>query len=172
VILDEVALICLVALAEIVSAYGGNIPPGHDDKAAVCLEVGRAADELELPVSVAVSVALEESRFTRSLKSKAGAMGPLQIIPRYHCPDAMGEHKPHARKGQLAGCDLIVDGLKALRWFWLEYGEGDWSLGLAHYNSGEKVYASSRAYARRIMKRANRMDEQVGAIMEAQANAR
>lgn len=171
-ILDEVALVCLVALAEIVSAYGGHLPPGHDDKAAVCLEVGRAAEELELPVALAVSVALEESRFTRQLRSKAGAMGPLQIIPRYHCPDAMGAHKPHARAGQLAGCDLIVDGLKALRWFWLEYGEGDWSKGLAHYNSGEKIYASSRAYAQRIMRRAHRLDEQVSAIMAAHAEAR
>ena len=135
-ILDEVALVCLVALAEIVSAYGGHLPPGHDDKAAVCLEVGRAADELELPVALAVSVALEESRFTRQLKSKAGAMGPLQIIPRYHCPDAMGQHKPHARAG------------------------------------GEKIYASSRAYARRIMRRAHRLDEQVSAIMAAHAEAR
>jgi len=166
-ILDNVALVCLLALGEIVSAYGGNIPPGYEDRAAVCLEVGRAADELELPVEIAVSVALEESRFMRELKSKAGARGPLQIIPRYHCPNPEGAHKPHERRGRLAGCDLVIDGVKALRWFWIEYGEGDWSRGLAHYNSGEKVYPSSRAYARRIMKRAWRWGDQLAGLMKA-----
>ena len=69
--------------------------------------------------------------------------------------------------GVLAGCDLILDGVKALRWFWATY-EHDWGLALAHYNSGEKIYASSRAYARRIMRRAERIDEQV-AVIQAQA---
>lgn len=169
-IIGEIALVCLLALGEIVSAYGGNIPPGYDDRAAVCMEVGRVADELELPVSLVVSVALEESRFVRNLKSKAGARGPLQIIPRYHCPDSMGRHRPHKRRGVLAGCDLITDGVKALRWFWSTY-EYDWSRALAHYNSGEKIYNSSRAYARRILRRAERIDEQI-AVIQAQAAGR
>ena len=167
-IIGEIALVCLLALGEIVSAYGGNIPPGHEDRAAVCMEVGRTADNLDMPVSLVVSVALEESRFLRDLKSKAGARGPLQIIPRYHCPTATGEHKPHERRGVLAGCDLITDGVKALRWFWTTY-EHDWSLALAHYNSGEKIYGSSRAYARRIMRRAARIDDQIAMIQAQEA---
>ena len=166
-IIGEVALVCLLALGEIVGAYGGNIPPGHDDRAAVCMEVGKVAEDLELPVALVVSVALEESRFVRDLKSKAGARGPMQIIPRYHCPDPMGRHRPHKRAGVIAGCDLILDGVKALRWFWATY-EHDWGLALAHYNSGEKIYASSRAYARRIMRRADRIDEQI-AVIQAQS---
>jgi hypothetical protein len=117
-ILDEIALICLLAMAEMVGSYGGNIPPGHDEKVVVCLEVARAAEDLELPVSLVVSVAYEESKFERDLTSKAGARGPLQIIPRYHCPGPEGEHKPHERQGTLEGCDLVRDGVKALGWFW------------------------------------------------------
>ena len=166
-VIGEIALVCLLALGEIVSAYGGNIPPGYDDRAAVCMEVGKVAEDLELPVALVVSVALEESRFIRDLKSKAGARGPMQIIPRYHCPNPMGEHKPHERRGVLSGCDLIEDGVKALRWFWMTY-EHDWARALANYNSGETIYNSSRAYARRIMRRADRIDEQI-AVIQAQA---
>mgnify|MGYP003151979955 FL=1 len=167
-ILDEMALICLLAMAEMVASYGGNIPPGHDDKAVVCLEVARTAEDLELPVALVVSVAYEESKFTKDLTSKAGARGPLQIIPRYHCPTPEGEHKPHERRGTLQGCDLVRDGVKALAWFWGRY-DHDWAQALAHYNSGEKVYASSRAYARRVQRRARRINRQLNAIYTAEA---
>tara|TARA_R110000851_G_scaffold140684_2_gene278123 strand:- start:2364 stop:2876 length:513 start_codon:yes stop_codon:yes gene_type:complete len=167
-ILDEIALICLLAMAEMVSSYGGNIPPGHDEKAVVCLEVARAADDMELPIALVVSVAYEESKFERELTSKAGAKGPLQIIPRYHCPSPEGEHKPHKRRGTLQGCDLVRDGVKAVKWFWETY-DFDWPRALAHYNSGEKVYSSSRAYARRIQRRARRINRQLNAIYTAEA---
>lgn len=167
-ILDEVALICLLAMAEMVGSYGGNIPPAHDQKTAVCLEVARAADDMELPIALVVSVAYEESKFTTDLKSKAGAVGPLQIIPRYHCPTPEGQHEPHKRRGTIKGCDLVRDGVKALSWFWKQY-DYDWPSALAHYNSGERVYASSRAYSRRVQRRARRINRQLNAIYSAEA---
>ena len=91
-ILDEIALICLLAMAEMVGSYGGHLPPTHDEKIGVCLDVARAAEDEELPVALVVSVAYEESKFTMDLQSKAGAVGPLQIIPRYHCPTPEGQH--------------------------------------------------------------------------------
>jgi len=167
-ILDEIALICLLAMAEMVGAFGGNIPPQFDERVGVCLEVARAAENEELMVSIVVSVALEESAFQRKLRSKAGAMGPLQIIPRYHCPNAQGEHKPHERRGTLQGCDLVKDGVKAVGWFWRTY-DHDWQRALAHYNSGTKIYNSSRAYARRVMRRSKRIERQLDAIMRAES---
>ena len=115
-----------------------------------------------------VSVAYEESKFTRDLTSKAGAVGPMQIIPRYHCPNSEGEHKPHKRQGVRKGCDLVRDGVKALAWFWATY-DHDWPTALAHYNSGEKIFASSRAYARRVQRRARRINRQLNAIYTAEA---
>jgi hypothetical protein len=170
-VLEEIALICMLAMAEMVGSYGGNIPPGHDEKIAVCLEVAAAADEMEMPISLVVAVAYEESKFTRQLKSKAGAVGPMQIIPAYHCPSPEGEHKPHERRGTIKGCDLVADGVRALHWFWRTY-DFDWPDALAHYNSGEKIYASSRAYARRIQRRARRINAQLTAVYRAESNRR
>ena len=125
-IVDEVVLICALAMAELVAAYGGNVPqkpPTYQQRFDVCVEVGRVADDLDLPVTLAVAVAQEESAFTWPV-SKVGAMGPLQIIPRYHCPGVDGVTAPSARKGQRAGCDLVDAGVKALLWFYARYGGG------------------------------------------------
>ena len=167
-ILDEVALICLLALAEMVASYGGNMPPKYEARLATCLDVAREAETAEIPVSLAVSVAYEESSFLDGLVSKVGARGPLQIIPRYHCPNAKGEHKPHERAGRLDKCDLVVDGVRALKWFWTTYDK-DWPLALAHYSSGEKIYPSSRGYARRVIRRSHRLDDQLNILMALEA---
>lgn len=168
-ILDEVALVCMLAMAEMVAGYGGNIPPGYDDKVSVCLEVARAAENEDLPVSIVVSVAYEESAFNRDLESKVGAVGPLQIIPRYHCPNSNGETDPHKRQGRLSGCDLIRDGVKALKWFWESYHQ-NWAVSLAHYNSGTKIFPSSRAYSKRVRRRAKRIDRQIKSTLSAWLN--
>ena len=144
-ILQEAALICILALAEMVAGFG-HIPPQYDERLRTCIDIARTADEHELPVALVVALAHEESRFVADIVSKAGARGPLQIIPRYFCPNAQGELAPHKRAGRLEGCDLIVDGVKAVKWFWVTY-DNDWSAALCHYNSGEKCFARSRGYA-------------------------
>lgn len=163
-ILDEVVLICGLMLAEMVAGYGGHIPPGYDQKMEVCVEVGRAAEEVEeVPLGLALAVAYEESNFTKDLVSKAKAQGPLQIIPAYFCPDRNGHVLPHKRQGRLQGCDLVKDGIGALKWFLGEYG--DWKEALCHYNSGTKCYASSRGYSKRVRRRWARSERQMRSVL-------
>jgi len=172
-IVDEVVLVCVLAMAELVGAYGGNMPqkpPTYAERFDVCVAVGRKAAELEWDggglysaVTVAVAVAQEESAFTSPL-SKAGAMGPMQIIPRYHCPGPDGVVAPSKRRGVVEGCDLVDAGVKALRWFWLRY-DRDWSQALCHYNSGTKCGSGSRRYAKRVLRRHRRLEAQTQAAM-------
>ena len=110
----------------------------------------------------------KESLFRADPVRKAGARGPLQIIPRYFCPTADGELAPHKRAGRLEGCDLIVDGVKAVKWFWVTY-DNDWSAALCHYNSGEKCFARSRGYAKRVVRRWRRLERQLNALLAAEA---
>ena len=169
-ILSENALICLIALTEIVYAYGGHIGPrmDYETRLETCVEIATVADEEELPVSLIVSLAQEESGFTRDLVSKAGAHGPLQIIPRYHCPDTSGIVAPHKRRGQLKGCDLIADGVRAAGWFFREY-DHDWSEALCHWNSGSVCYRSSRSFAHRVIHRHRRIETQLRALLALEA---
>ena len=124
---------------------------------------------------LAVSVAIEESGLERGLVSKAGARGPLQIIPRYFCPSESGVVSPSKRQGVLYGCDLTYYGVKAIDWFLKEYeGEGK-DLGLrgalCHYNSGTHCNSSSRAYAQRVILRYRSFKAQVEARTEVETAA-
>lgn len=160
-IFDEVVFVCALALAEMSAAWGGHLPPQAPDRMDVCVEIGRSAEERHLPMVLAVSVAYEESKFDRKVVSRVGARGPLQIIPRYHCPSISGVVDPSKRKGVAKGCDLIKHGVGALAFFWRRYGEGGWDEALCHYNSGEKCVSASRQYAARVLKRTRLLEAQL-----------
>lgn len=162
--MDPNVILCALALTQTISAWGGNMPPDYDERLSTCVLVAEAAIEQDVPVYIAVAVAERESGFVTGLTSKAGARGPLQIIPRYHCPNPEGEHKPHERRGVLKGCDLVKDGIRALKWFWQDYGGGDWKIALCHYNSGEKCVSKARQYAHGVLKRSGILETQFNAI--------
>lgn len=52
----------------------------------VCESVRQYAKRYSVPESLAVAVASHESTFYPWAHSGAGAVGPMQVIPRYHCP--------------------------------------------------------------------------------------
>jgi len=168
--ITENALICLIAMSEIVYAFGGHIGPRmeYDARLETCVEIAAAAEEEDLPVSLVVSLAKEESGFTRALVSKAGAHGPLQIIPRYHCPSKHGVVAPHKRAGRLEGCDLITDGVRAVKWFRDTYAH-DWPKALCHWNSGTTCLRDARAFAHRVIHRHRRIETQLRALLTLEA---
>ncbi len=93
----------------------------------------------EPPLTLAI--AYEESRLKRDRVSKAGACGPMQVLPkfsRYSCREMQGDH----------GIDA---GLETLD-YWRRRSE-TLEQALAHYNGGNKPGRRARAYARRVMKR-------------------
>lgn len=164
-ILNDLAVVCALALAQLLTGYGGHLPTDYDARFDVCVEVAQAASDFapDLPITLVVAVAANESAFTSPV-SKAGARGPLQIMPQYFCPDKNGEVWPHKRRGRLQGCDLIRYGVHALQWFRDEY-QGDWAEALCHWNSGTKCYKSSRSFARKILRLHRLLDAQMRAVM-------
>lgn len=68
--------------------------------ALTCAEVAVRAPLYGIPPKVAVRQAYAESRFRRDRVSGAGAVGPLQVIPRYWC--------------RRAPCDHVGAGLRAM----------------------------------------------------------
>ena len=105
----------------------------------VCEEVTTAAIHRDIDPVLIASLSWEESRF-RFTESQAGAVGPLQVLPQYWCPD-----------GRTVRCNLIEAGLDAYESFadtWPNVEET-----LCHYNGGNVCGESSVDYADRILSR-------------------
>ena len=112
---------CIVALC-----YAFLIEAGHPEKKleprrAVCVDVAKEADSQGVDPLLAISVANVEGGFRRRIKSSAGALGPMQVIPRFWC--------------KKTPCDLIKAGVYALRTYTKLYGESE---GLCRYVSGRR----------------------------------
>lgn len=127
-----VAHICAVALTWASPA----LPP---ERFAPCVEVGMGAIAEDLHPSLAVALSYTESRFNPDAVSPAGARGALQVLPSFHCP-----------YGRLRGCNLIKAGIAAIIRYRNRYGS-DW---LCHWNSGNRCYRKSRAFAYLVKQRA------------------
>ena len=147
-------LIPEIICASLWIAVGAHSNPLVDESNFdVCLSIAEEANAQGVNPIMSVSVGWIESRFTNPT-SGAGARGPLQIIPRYWCPE-----------GRLRGCDLVENGISAIDNFYKRYARsgmcgGDflnteyyssWSSPLCHYNSGNRCNSSSRAYARAVI---------------------
>jgi soluble lytic murein transglycosylase-like protein len=116
-----------------------------------CVAVGSAAHSDGADVNLVVALSFTESRFNMGAISSAGAYGPLQVKPVFHCPGK-----------RLEGCDLITAGLQALRKYRKKYGR--WSEALCHWNSGNKCYRRSRLFARIVLKRRRALNRSHGDI--------
>ena len=77
-----VVAICSVMLAYPVSDY--------DESMATCLEIGRQANQNDIPVHTFVALSYIESRLDFDAVSPRGARGPLQVMP-YWLEDSCGE---------------------------------------------------------------------------------
>lgn len=76
--------------------------------ALTCAEVAIRAPWHGVPPAVAVRQAWAESRFRRDVVSHRGAVGPLQVIPRYWC----------ANYSKISNsCDTVGAGLRALAYY-------------------------------------------------------
>ena len=118
-------------------------------RVSVCEQVAHSANARGIEWELMVSLSFEESRYSSNAKSWAGAVGPMQVLPKYHCPGKKSE-----------GCDLIKAGLDAWEKFSARVSKKDplrTETILCHYNAGNKCTKSGRRYARRILDRLWRM---------------
>ena len=137
--MDRVAMLC----AYVVQSW--IVSPPDAEALRICHDIGAAALAEGHPVELVVALAYTESRLDASARSSRGALGPLQILPRYHCP---------ARRAR--GCDLIEAGVRTISRFRARFGPS-WSDVLCHWNSGNRCYRRSRHFARVVLRRAEEL---------------
>lgn len=123
-----------------------DVPPKPAQK-NICSDVVIASINHGQDTPLMLSIAWHESRFLPNQLSTAGAVGPMQVLPKYWCP-----------KGKAEGCDLVSAGFKA----WTTYFErekGDERNALCRYNSGKKCKHSPGAarYARKVLRTRDNM---------------
>lgn len=87
-----------------------------------CLAVAKEAKLQEVDRAGAIALAFAESRFLPRVTSRRGAKGPLQVIPKWHCP----------KQGK---CDYIKAGVSALKTF-MRLFPSSFADAVCHYNSG------------------------------------
>ena len=104
-----------------------------------CVEISQVALANGLDQSLAMAVGWEESRYTKKATSNKGAVGPMQILPKYWCPNGLSEN-----------CDLLLSGIIALKKLVGRYGLNG---GLCRYSSGRtcKAVSRSRWYKNRVL---------------------
>ncbi len=127
-----IVALCLLATADL--PHDGVL-----DRFEACASVAQEAGKRDFDPVLFVALAYEESRLDPTARSRHGARGPLQVLPRWHCP---GGHED--------GCDFVrAAGVSASRWR-ARFGD-DW---LCHYNAGMECGRRSRTFARRVERRA------------------
>lgn len=142
------ANICSLALALWAQGDEGGYDKRLSEMAIVCEHVVEKAESLDMDPYIAAAIAWEESRFNAEAVSPEGAIGPMQVIPRWACPNRTR-----------VGCDLVDAGVNAYL-SWLKKYEKPRE-ALCHYNSGNRCNDRSRGYARRVTKRAAQLRQVV-----------
>jgi len=112
-------------------------------RAWTCGRVARAARAQGVSVPLALAVAWHESRLEHGARSHRGAVGPMQVVPRWWCPTRKAE-----------GCDLVAAGVLALRTYLAQQGRVNEAL--CAYNAGNQCGARGRAYALAVLARERR----------------
>ena len=123
-----------VEMAHREGAHVASLP----SRLAVCVRVWRAARSRDVSPDLAVALAWSESRMVDGVTSRAGAVGPLQVVPRWWCPGRRVE-----------GCDTVDAGARALAALVAQHGP---LRGLCHYASGSRCTARARRYAEHVVR--------------------
>lgn len=101
-------MLCLIAVLTIYGQVGTVQTTSRQislkNRIAVCETVVEEAERQDIDSSLAIAVALEESSLTEGKPSEAGAIGTMQILPKYWCK---------SRKE----CDPIEAGVRALKYY-------------------------------------------------------
>ena len=118
----------------------------------ICVVIASTAIEQELDPFTLVSLGYPASRMDMDALSSAGAIGPMQVLPQYHCYSYTADCE---RLEPLAveDCDLILSGVCAYKRYYHRHN-GDREAAIAHYNGGGNYGESSRRYARAVIRTA------------------
>ena len=122
-----------------------QVTPYPIDRLPTCVAVAEEAEEQGVPGELVIALAYVESRFNPDVVSRSGAVGPMQVLPKYACEDGVE-------------CDHIVAGVLMLRrWARRAYfRHGRRKVqdrdALAMYHGGNNPGPQSFKYADRILR--------------------
>jgi len=151
--------LCLLLLTELFqgrgSGYTDKIDGFYLARLDECVQVTNAAEELGVSMSLAASLAYQESGFDETAVSSVGAVSSVQVIPRYVCP-----------KGRIRNCDLVRSGLAWLKKLLAtsktpQAALCKYNMGPAKYAARGKCSKNSRSYARQILLRQKKLRVQM-----------
>ena len=142
-LIDVNSAYCAILLSHLAGPRSGasyirSTGKDYRSRMEVCQHIAYSAEELDLDVPFALSIAWVESGFNSSVVSHAGAVGAMQILPKYHCPG-----------GRLSSrCNVILSGLRVIGRLTSKYPLSE---AACHYNAGNKCGKQAWAYSRRVM---------------------
>ena len=118
----------------------------REDRSINCVELYTIAEEAELDPLLIISIAHTESRFNKKAVSRAGAIGMMQVLPRFFCP----------KKGK---CDYTAAGIRAWKAWSKKKKKRTTKEALCRYNSGKSCKDSPRAkvYANIVLKKRRKL---------------
>ncbi len=134
----ETLLMCAALLAPYANA------PNLKGRLTTCVKVATTAQEHGLDPKTMIALGWVESGMLATAVSRAGAVGPMQVLPRYCCPNKKAR-----------GCDLIAAGMRAFKRWRKHYKPIRETL--CHYNAGWKCGGRSKAYARAVLRERARL---------------
>ena len=118
----------------------------------ICVEIASTAIEQNLDPFILVSLGYHESRMNMDAVSSCGALGPLQILPQYHCYSYTDDCE-RIEPVPVSECDLILSGVCAYKRYYRR-NAGEHTATIAHYNGGGRYGQSSVQYAAAVVRTA------------------
>ena len=115
------------------------------EQASVCERIVAAAENNQVDAELLVSLAWHESAMhTTAYNHRSGAVGPLQILPKYWCKNKTTKN-----------CNLIQAGVDALK-AWQKVSSSD-VMAICKYNSGNICRRRSKRWAKLVVKVSRRI---------------
>jgi len=127
--------VCTVLVSSLVLTDGSR-----SVRMQTCKDLVKEAKVQSVAPEEILGIAWHESRFRPDAVSRQGAIGPLQILPKYFCPNADPK-----------GCDTIKEGVKAWKRYRSKYQEEGVSKALCHYNGGRLCGKRAAQYAVKVI---------------------
>ena len=137
--MSHLCALWIIALA----GHVGEPPPiGQEEERAVevCQMIIESADRQDVDPALAIAVSWNETRLRFGLISPCGALGPMQVLPHYWCPDRRGQWEVNGEH-IVEGCDLVEAGVRALAYH----------LARRPVGGALIAYGGTRTYADRVL---------------------
>ena len=138
-------ILCAAAL----TLWPHSVRVDREAARVTCVELAYEAEARGMDPTMALAVASVETKFSAGAVSPAGAVGVLQIVPKWSRQDMAV-----AGCAGLKGCDLTAVGVVKLKRVIRKYGVEE---GLARYAGCRGKCTRAKNYARRVLKKTRRL---------------